>query len=645
MKEWFCDLESYGEEYYKKHGHTFPYWLGAKSLKDEIIETVGTSGGEVITPWLDQIIQYAFDNEIEETILWFHNLGNFDGFFFIEYLLKRYEDNKQWTFGRVLEENKRILTLTLSYKKQKQKDKKRSKKTYTIKFRDTARLWPLPLDELGRAVGFPKIEGYDYNTIEEFKTLEDFKKHQGGKSYEYAHRDLEILKTFYIETRSLMDINKSPMTIASSSLEDMVSTNDDLKHYKWWIKDKDLWDEVNKAYIGGFTWVNPIYQLQKVYNIYKYDINSLYPSVMESNAFPYGNPSYKDRARYTYKLFNVKAKRVTAKSIPFYPFKNKLVKEFDIKENVSQYEKEVENIDINVNNYMLDFLKQWYDFEDIEITFIACWREKLGFFGEFMEHWKELKISFDGVNEGLRTITKLKQNSGYGKMGQNPERMTTRILKKEEVVENPTYFKRNTQEFYEGYLVEPIGDGEYYYCREDEPLKYVTVREQEVLLASPIVIADKITTLAKIQLLKDVIEDGEDYVAYMDTDSIHSVIPLDDKLWIDPSKYGAWKYEGLAEVSVYRRSKHYLQFNIDEGKGKIKDYLLKGGGFNVRRFNKTKEIDIDTYLQPEFIVSHGKLSKERVKGGIILKEQDYKFGMPKWWMERNKEWIQEQESH
>lgn len=653
---WFADMEAYSLEYYKLHNDIKGYAFIQKDLEGHYIFDVD----------IDNYIDKMFSQEgSKHTIIW-HNGGGYDWRFFLSNLQKRADSLRSHNF-KYFAKDKKLFYMTYSIKtevlirdednkliwtgkraKNGNKKYKRRKITKTFTFLDSYKHWPFSLADIGKAVGLEKLDYGEYDITKEFHTNQDYKNWQDGKAYEYLHRDVDIPIKFYKETKHIYDIVNT-YTLASTAFKDMCSYNENLKFSRRWLKDVQVWAHIKTGFVGGFTWVNPIYQLTEVNNIYKYDVNSLYPYIMRDYPLPFGSPiteetEIKDRLRY----YQVAFTRAKAKTIPFLSrgkkekeFENVKAQLFDIEwETFSdleeEYPKELYNQVRVMSSTLLEFFKQHYEIDDLKTNFLYEFKTRYGMFSEYIDKWTELKVNNDD-KPAIRLIAKLFQNTTFGRFAMGVDFNKGIITKEETIKEWGEELKETEKQlWFRGSTATRLNDG-YIFWKERQEIKSYEIKNEKgnkemIDDVSYIPIAEQITTLARIKLLEPVIDKPE-VLVYSDTDSLHTTIPMEEYLDIHQTRLGAWKYEGTVGTGIYRRPKHYLNLDIDEN-GKKTDYLLKGGGFNVNEFNTTKTIDKDTYLQETFTIKNGKMGKREAFGKPIIIGMDYTFTMPKWYKEK-----------
>lgn len=633
MKYMFADLEAYSLKYYNIHKRVDAYVIGAKTLEgDEFIWDVDMDS------WFQQLI-----DKKESLTIFFHNLSGYDGQFLLPFMLDKYGMKNVTYF---IDDKKKVFQITLTQRFRDYNDLnyrgKAKRKKFTITFRDSWKLWPMPLKVLGKQVGMDKLDYGEYDILDEFPTKESYAEHNNGKSLEYFERDIEILRQFALQTRHLMPLEDYKMTLASTAMNKWAKTNVPLsKELHWstknkivkeilenglpkmkeqWESDYETWRIVKKAYKGGITYVKPEHQLKELKDVHSYDINSMYPAIMLNECMPYGKPvteEHKADDTYTYKIFKVNIEYAKTYKMPFIPRpikeeKKNVVKTIkgleksEIYQGIeNQYPDTLTDCEVYMNNYTYELFKDTY--EGVwDVEFQVAYRETYGAFYSYLTHYREIKENSEGAE---RQLSKLFSNSLYGKFGQDIQDLSTQILKYDDVKHHITKTEKTT--YLDGKQV-IVNDG-YVYVLENKGLKRNI---------SFIAMAEAISSKARIKLVKAINDNWESFV-YCDTDSIH-LLEEAKGLTLHESNYGDWAFEGKWDRAVYRRAKHYYHIN-DNG-----DYELKGGGFQVGNFNPDN-LPMETYLQPEFIVENGKTNSYIVDGGVIITHGDYKFSMPLWY--------------
>lgn len=649
---WFADIEAYSLKYFEKYNDIKPYATICKDLNDNFIFEVDTT----------DFFNKLFSQKEQHHVIYVHYGGGYDFRFWLSELKERASLTPSHNFN-FFSKDKVIYYMTYTIKTEEylkdwkgnliwtgRRNQKTNKKVYksrkytkTFTFIDTYRLWPFSLEELGKAVGLEKLDYEEYDITDIFNTNQDYINWKDGKAYEYIHRDVDILIKFYKETQDLFDI-KDNYTLASAAFKDMCSLNENLKYSRRWLESVELWKIIHNAFYGGFTWVNPKHQLKRLNNIYKYDVNSLYPSVMRTAALPFGYPIFEEtkfpeRIRY----YEIKFTKAVAKSIPFMS-KGKKDKSFEDLINIlndddfdtllgleEEYPYTLTSQTRIISSTMLTHFEKWYAIQDLEKTFICEFKTRYGMFDEYIDKWTEQKEKYK-KEPAKYLIAKLFLNTTFGRFAMGITLNKGKIDKLEELEDWGALIRETKEMLWVNGKTATRLNNNYIFHKEKQEIKTWEVNKGNGIKkmiddVSYIPLAETITAVARMTTLEPILE-NPDVLVYADTDSLHTTIPLDNVLEIHPTELGKWDFEGKIGTAIYRRAKHYLNIDV-ELDGKIKDYELKGGGFNVKEYNKNKKITPEMYLQETFIVKNGKKGKFESYGKPIIIGLDYTFTMPK----------------
>ena len=516
-----------------------------------------------------------------------------------------------------------------------------------IEFRDSYKLLPFSLDAIGKSfqTKHKKLDieytGFRYSGCEITE-----------KEREYIANDVLVIK----EALEIMfEEGHNKLTIGACCLSEFKSHYDKLEYDYLFPNMKEYYldfktygsknaDEyIRKSYRGGWSYLvkgkeNKIYK-----NGSTHDVNSLYPSQMESssgNRYPYGMPTFwsgdyiPDIAKQENKYFFVRVKT------RFYLKKNKLPT-IQIKNNAFYRGTEMlESSDIldrktgkKYTHYineqgqrkssraimtmtMTDYYRmmEHYNLHEFEILDGCYFDAKLGFFDSYMKKYKEIKQRETGAR---RQTAKLFLNNLYGKMATN-----------------------DTSSFKVAYVKEDSSIGFYNIIRNDKPVVYIPI-------------GSAITSYARnftIQAAQDNFygADKRGFI-YADTDSIHcDLLPHEVKgIKVHKTEFNHWSNESEWDKAIFVRSKTYIEHITvkDEEKVDKPYYDVKCAGMP----KKSKDLFIKSLTQEfeesehtkeelEFIKQKrnlsdfrvglevpGKLLPKTIKGGVILYETTYKL--------------------
>jgi hypothetical protein len=210
--------------------------------------------------------------------IYLHNFSYFDGIFLLRIICKLSNNIKF-----IIRDN-RLIQITVYFEIDGDENK------YQIHFNDSLLLLPGSLDKLakqfkvGNKLSFDLTENnLNMNTINN--------KQIKNELMEYNKNDCiilyNILDKFAEEIFDLFSLNISKYpTIASLSFAIFRSNFMECKNIP--ITDRNTYDILKPCYQGGHVDVYKPYGE----NIYRYDVNSLYPSIMESCDMPVRAPTY-----------------------------------------------------------------------------------------------------------------------------------------------------------------------------------------------------------------------------------------------------------------------------------------------------------------------------------------------------------------
>lgn len=352
-----------------------------------------------------------------------------------------------------------------------------------------------------------------------------------------------------------------------------------------------------------------------------FDVNSLYPYIMQDRLLPYGNPQHNKKP---YKKMNKKYKEnypLYIQEITIYDMKIKrgkmpfvqvkMDKNFNgrevIKENINLYG-EKQPIKLVLCNPLIELLFENYNVNSYKLGQHLAFRGTHNLFKNYLHFWGEIKKRSKGAN---REIAKLRQNALYGKFG-----ICGDTEKIEIVIEDNKFKVNNTHE-------EIISDNIY------------------------VAMSSFITSYAKHYLVSAINQNYQNFL-YCDTDSLHLFGKVEDVkgLLIDDKIYGAWKHELTFNDFKYIGSKRYAEKDINSGKWDIKccglsDNIMKqldditvfsNCEYSSKELKKIKlytKDDIYYYKDKNFtqkVVGLIRSKKSKiVKGGTLIVEQPYQL--------------------
>ena len=516
----------------------------------------------------------VYGNSIEDFMMWcslaanchlyFHNLG-FDGAFIIDWLEK---NNWKWiedkanavekSYTTLISDMNQMYCITLYFSK-----------IAKVKIYDSLKVIPLSVKQMAKSYGLEEGKGeLDYETYREpGHELTDEEK-------DYIRRDVQIVAHVL---GTFIDAGLTKMTAGSNALYDYKKMMGGHKRFRsmYPVLSKEDDDFIRKAYRGGFTYVSPRYQGKLLGEGIVFDVNSLYPSVMnacDGQILPYGKPvwfdgEYKQDVRYPLWIGLVTCMfKVKPDHIPCIQLKGNF--RFKQTEYLEDSKGEVTFACSSVD---WDLICQQYDVRNVSWFGGYKFKANQYQFKSYVEKWiKEKNQATIEGNPGKRQIAKLMLNSLYGKFATRLTCVSRRPVLDENGVVH--YVDLPPEERDPVYL--PVGVFVTSYAR------YKTI-----------------TSAQKVY----------DRFVYADTDSLHLLgTDIPDCLDIDQVELGAWAHESTFTRAKFLRAKCYTE----EINGKLETHVA-GMPYNVHSQVTLDNFDFGTTY-------HGKLYQKRVAGGIVL---------------------------
>lgn len=542
------------------------------------VSEIGNPDNIIIGESIETFIEWCIKHH--NTTLYFHNL-KFDGEFIISYLFNNgYEyvidkkERKEKTFTTLISDMGLFYTIEIYFEIKGKRIKK-------ITIMDSLKILNMSVDMVAKSFGLPisKLE-LDYNRPREVGYhLQDYEK-------DYIKNDVKIMSmALDVMFKERLDY----MTAASDGLHDFKKTHTESKFKRMFPKlNYEVWKDMRKAYRGGFTYLNPIYKEKDVGEGVVLDVNSLYPSVMYEKPMPIGEPvlfqgKYEDDKVYPLYIqmisccFEIKENKIP--TIQIKKSLNFLDNEYLTSSNGEIVTLVLSSVDLKL------FLEQY---EVYELSYECGWKFKAmnGIFKDYIDKWIKVKIeSTKNGNKGMRSIAKLMLNSLYGKFATSMDIQSKHPYIEDGVVK----YELGEKEQRDG-LYLPIGIFITSYAREK--------------------------TIRTSQAIKDysIEKYGVDMYCYSDTDSIHTLLPIEELKQfcdIDDVALGKWKHESTFTKARFVRQKTYLE-SID---GEVK---ITCAGMPKECY---KYVEWEKFKQG--FTCGGKLTFKHVVGGVKLVETDF----------------------
>lgn len=514
---------------------------------------------------LDAFMKWAFSKN--KPTIYFHNL-KFDGEFILYWLLKHEFKHSSKRFPP-----EQCFTTLISDKGQFYSICAKMNGN-TVKFLDSLKIIPLPIKKIPKAFGLEESKGeIDYNEKREIGHI------LTDEEVEYLKGDVVIAGKAVLH---MLNENMKKLTSGANALAQYKTLVGKQRFEKWFPPPISYDNFVRKAYRGGFTFVNPLWQGKDVGDGIVLDVNSLYPSVMYSMPLPFGEGVYYEGAYQPddhYPLFVQKLEcRFELKEgfLPTLQLKNSTA--FKPTEYIESSQGDL--IELYMTSVDLKLFMEHYHVWDVIYICGYKFQASDTMFKAYIDRWMETKAkaSIEG-NEGLRTIAKLMMNALYGKFGTNP-----------------------------------VGASKYPFL-DGERVRYKTMA-QEVRNMVYIPVAVFVTAYARDKTIRSAQKCGDRFI-YADTDSLHLVgTDIPKFLDVDDVKLGYWAHESTFKKGRFLRAKCYIE---DEGE-KLK---ITCAGMPERCYNYGEGVTWENFQYGTAF--GGKLAFTHVDGGVVLTDTTFEI--------------------
>lgn len=574
-------------------------------------------------------------------VVYFHNL-KFDGSFILDYLIKNHYQQTFYrdcngnyfkrppvsssTFSYNISEQGQWYSINLKYRK------------YVIEFRDSLKLLPFTVSEIGEAFQTKYRKG---------KIEYMGERHAGGEitpeERDYIANDVlvvkEALESLFEEGHDSLTIGaccfKQWKTIQGYGTKEMFrSIYPDLTQYMTpWGETCDAF--IRKAYKGGWCYLNPKYEGQEIKQSgLTVDANSMYSSNMHSqsgNRYCYGAPKYfyglpnndiiDDKNTYFFIRFkcsfNLKPGMLPTVQIKgdsryvgseWLTTSNYKAGNMIIKNEVGP-DGNVQPVTVTLTMTETDFVMflNHYDVKNFEAIGGCYFKTNSGEFDKYIDYYMDRKMTSRGAK---RQIAKLFLNNLYGKLSASRK-----------------------------------ADNQVINDKDLECLHFETMESEKE--PGYIAIGAQVTSYSRALIIKYA-QTNIDRFIYADTDSLHMIGEEDpDGIPLDDVKLGYWKVESHWNNAIFVRQKTYIE-HITDGDGyynvkccgmtsKLKDiisYALEDKPINLdiaieNGYNES-EIEFINHGMKISDFTHGfemdgQLKAKRINGGTILQNGKFKI--------------------
>lgn len=566
----------------------------------------------------------------DKSIFYFHNL-KFDGFFILHYLLQngftfthvKTNDMENDTFDCVISGDGRFYLITIK------------KHGFLYFIRDSLKLLPFRLEQIGKA----------FNTAHKKLSMNYKGEHYpnckiSAEESAYIINDVLCLKE---ALEIMLDKGMKKLTIGANCMKfyrEQTRKEFDFKKFFRDLKNFNLHSEqygyenadqyIRKSYRGGWCYLKPEYANKWIRTNGKtFDVNSLYPSVMHSisgNFYPVGEPVFfKKRipkeAKEGNRIYFVRVKfigHLKKNHLPVIQVKDNLlyrptewISTTDIYSdgNYYRYYYDTEGIrrkaalTLTLTKPDYELLIAHYDIEYLEVIDGCYFDSAIGLFDTYINYW--FKVKTESKDKVSRTVAKLMLNNLYGKFATNDD---------------------------SSYMLPELDENEIVTLSLVEEYKKDTIN---------IAVGAMVTAYARYFTITHAQANYDKFI-YADTDSLHCIddgtiyndIVEDDKALL------TWKNETSWTSAKFIRQKTYCEFVRKEDSIKVKPHwLIKCAGMTdacKRRLLSTRPITDFNYG----LTVAGKLRPKRVKGGVVLVEDEFTL---KQYQEKSiKKWLHSQ---
>lgn len=577
---------------------------------------------------INELFDYYFSLN-ENLVVYFHNL-KFDGTFILDYLINtlhlkqafknigmekapvykrvKRKEMKGGTFNYIISSRGQWYEILIKHKNK------------TISIRDSLKLLPFKLEEVGKAFQTKhrklsmEYKGLRYAGC----TITDDEKAYIANDVLSAKEALEVM----------FQQGHTQMTIGSNCLK---YYKDELGKERWeeWfpdltlqLLDKTIYGSENvdqyvrKSYKGGWCYLKSGCENIIYHNGLTADVNSLYPSMMHSdsgNYYPVGMPTFwkgdyipneaKENHRYYFVRiktnFDIKLNKLPCIQIKgnwHYRATQWLTTSRFMGENGKLYKKwegpdgTIHDTRVELTLTMTDYqlVKDHYKLYDFEIL-DGCWFEsRIGIFDDYINYWREIKMKSKGA---IKTLAKLFLNNLYGKISSSDD----------------SSFK-------------------ICYINDKGGISFIDQRENDKKVGY-IPAGSAITSYARNFTIRTAQKNYNSFV-YADTDSIHCVCTPEELqgVPIHETAFCHWKLESYWDEAIFVRQKTYIEHVTHENGEAIESpyYNVKCAGMP----EKCKNYFLEHYEISDFKIGltvPGKLVPKRIKGGTLLVETTYEM--------------------
>ena len=640
VKTYACDFET---TVYEGQEYTEVWSAGIAELYTDNV---------IVLHDIDSMFKFFYSQQCN-IVAYFHNL-KFDGTFILSYLIEQGfhqayvtlpegEDDVKMKWTKSMYNNEFQYMISKKGIWYSIKVKKYNK---IIEFRDSLKLFPFKLEEVGKA----------FNTKHrklnmEYKGLRYAGCDISEEEMAYIKNDVYVLKE---ALEYMFNAGHDKLTIGSNCLEEFKTIIGGEEVYKAMYPDlyqfpidpsEHTYDNAGrwllKSYRGGWCYLVEEKAGKIFHNGITADVNSLYPSMMHSesgNVFPYGHPTFwtgnyippeclrpdkywfvRIRTRFYLKERYLPFVQIKG-SIHYQATKSLRTSDYwspKYKKYYQYFEDENGNkvpITVTLTLTMTDYilLKEHYILKDTEIIDGCYFEARAGQFDEYIDKYRKIKENSTGA---LRTLAKLFLNNLYGKFATTIDSSFKVCFPKPDG--SLAFTEQEEYEKTPGYIA--IGSAITSYARN------FTIRAAQMNYYGT---------------------DKRGFI-YADTDSIHCDLSADEVkgIKVHPTNFCCWKLESTWDEAIFARQKTYIEhiterdqiqvdkpyYNItcagmpDKCKGLLNESLTEIDKEKEHNQEELEFVSVHRTLS-DFTVGlrvPGKLMPKRIRGGTILVDDYY----------------------
>jgi len=568
------------------------------------------------------IINYKIKNMINDMVndlcikkyhgykIYLHNLSKFDGFFLVKYLAIVGIVDPIIHKGKIISINFNLnsnkITFMDSYLMLPSSLKKLSS---SFKINNPKGIFPVLFNNVNYIGEVPHISYFnnlslkDYNTYKQsFSCLSEATSKGNSINWNFKteaikYCELDCISLFQILSKfNQLIFNQFNINIVKyptlPSLSFAIFRSHYNKEEKMHMISGQVYNDIKKSYTGGavdmYIPKNPNGK-----KLYAYDVNSLYPYIMNNYKLPIGSPTYfeGDIIKYDPDAFGFFNCKITCPDNLKHPIIQTHIK---TKDGIRTIAPVGIWTDMLFSEEIKNAKKFGYTFE-----ILSGYTFKSDFvFKDFITDLYQLRTNYD-KSDPMNYIAKIIMNSLYGRFGMDDNFINTTIVPKEDY---NNFEKLNPNNILD---VQLLGDNYLVSCRDDKVELNTLLDNGFEKHNINISIASAITSYARIHMSQ--FKNNPNYnLYYSDTDSIYIDKELDDSL-VSNNILGKMKLEATIIKAIFIAPKVYGYKTIDNNSC-LSEATSKGTIIKVKGLNNESISSIDLNILEELLSFNKKLT-------------------------------------